>query len=80
MSHVGVLIKTKRKKLGLSQGFIGNKLNYHPQFVSDWERGRSHPPKKVFKKLMKALYINKWDFYNELVMDYEDSVKRYLGL
>lgn len=45
-------LKTKRIAAGLSQRDVADKLGYStPQFISNWERGVSHPPITALKKL-----------------------------
>jgi len=45
-------LKQKRVAAGLSQRDVADKLGYStPQFISNWERGVSHPPINALKKL-----------------------------
>lgn len=45
-------LKEKRIAAGLSQRDVADKLGYStPQFISNWERGVSHPPISALKKL-----------------------------
>ena len=45
-------LKDKRMAAGLSQRDVADKLGYStPQFISNWERGVSHPPISALKKL-----------------------------
>jgi transcriptional regulator with XRE-family HTH domain len=45
-------LKEKRVAASLSQRDVADKLGYStPQFISNWERGVSHPPINAIKKL-----------------------------
>lgn len=45
-------LKQKRVAANISQRDVADKLGYStPQFISNWERGVSHPPITVLKKL-----------------------------
>lgn len=49
---IGKLLREKRIASAYSQADVAYKLGYStPQFVSNWERGESHPPVTVLKKL-----------------------------
>ena len=54
----GEFIKSRRKKLHLSQSFIANKLGYTTQIVSSWERGLSYPIMSCWNDLMDILQID----------------------
>jgi transcriptional regulator with XRE-family HTH domain len=52
-------LKQKRVAAGLSQREVSDKLGYTtPQFVSNWERGVSHPPINAIKKLGELYKIS----------------------
>lgn len=51
-SMLSDFLKQKRVAAGLSQRDVSDKLGYStPQFISNWERGVSHPPINALKKL-----------------------------
>jgi transcriptional regulator with XRE-family HTH domain len=51
------LIKS-RKNAGLTQLQVANSLGYKtPQFVSNWERGKSYPPTKCIRELARLYRI-----------------------
>lgn len=55
-NQLAVFLKSKRVAAGLSQRQVADRLAYTtPQFISNWERGVSHPPIPSLKKL-GALY------------------------
>lgn len=46
------MLKQKRISAGLSQRDVANEFGYStPQFISNWERGESHPPVESLKKI-----------------------------
>ena len=53
------ILKDMREKSGLTQRDIAMKLKYTtPQFISNWERGLSHPPIKDIKTIAKAYKVD----------------------
>lgn len=58
-NKLGLYLKQKRQKAGLSQSDVARKLGYMtPQFISNWERGVSDPPISTLKKLAEMYGIN----------------------
>lgn len=58
MSIVGKILKEGREKAKLSQKEVSDHFGYKtPQFVSNWERGVSHPPVESIKKLSKFINV-----------------------
>lgn len=51
-------IKTKRQKLGLSQGQVANHLYVSRKSVSQWENGDSYPDIATLVKLSEYLHIS----------------------
>jgi len=57
-------LKAKRVAAGLSQRDVADKLGYStPQFVSNWERGVSHPPINALKKLGELYKVSSDDLF-----------------
>lgn len=57
-------LKEKRVAAGLSQKDVADKLGYStPQFISNWERGVSHPPINALKKLGEMYKISADDLF-----------------
>lgn len=53
------ILKDMREKSGLTQRDIAMKLKYTtPQFISNWERGISHPPIQDIKTIAKAYKVD----------------------
>lgn len=53
-TNIGKWLKELRLKAGLSQGDVAQKLGYtSPQFVSNWERDLSVPPKATLPEIAK---------------------------
>lgn len=62
-------LKQKRVTAGLSQRDVADKLGYStPQFISNWERGVSHPPISALKKLGELYKISAEDLF-EVTLD-----------
>lgn len=55
--QLGEWLATQRKKAGLTQQELAEKLNYNEQFISNWERGKSKPPQFIQHSIAKALRI-----------------------
>ncbi|MGZ3774671.1 MAG: helix-turn-helix domain-containing protein [Pseudobdellovibrionaceae bacterium] len=57
-------LKQKRVTVGLSQRDVADKLGYStPQFISNWERGVSHPPISALKKLGELYKVSAEDLF-----------------
>ena len=63
-SAAGMYLHALRIKAGLTQIELSKKINVHPQFVSNWERGTCMPPKHCLKQMAKALKISNDDKKN----------------
>lgn len=73
----GTWIKEARKAAGLSQRDISKKLGYtSPQFVSNWERSYSHPPKYAVIKLSKALGVDVNAIKEKIYADKAEQLKQ----
>ena len=58
-------LKTKRVNAGLSQRDVADKLGYSTtQFISNWERGVSHPPINALKKLGELYKVSAEDLFD----------------
>jgi transcriptional regulator with XRE-family HTH domain len=61
-------LKQSREKSGLTQLEVSQILGYStPQFVSNWERGRSYPPIKTLKTISKLYKINPDHLFEKIV-------------
>lgn len=57
-------LKQKRVAAGLSQRDVADKLGYStPQFISNWERGVSHPPINALKRLGELYKVSAEDLF-----------------
>lgn len=68
-SRLAQLIQKARKKTGLTQEELALQLNYHKQFISNWESGSSHPPIRCFSALAKALRVKTIDLIEARLKD-----------
>lgn len=81
--NVNSFLKQKRIDAGLSQGELASQLGYtSPQFVSNWERGLSLPPKGSMKKVCKILKLDYAAFVEDyvrlLLKRYEAEIRKSL--
>lgn len=56
--QMGNFLQTERKKMGLTQSELSEKLNVSPQAVSNWERGETLPDVSVLLDLAGALHCS----------------------
>ncbi len=76
MAELSNYLKKSRESVGLSQTFVSSKLGYSsPQFVSNWERGLSHPPVKSLKKIAKLYKLKDKDLFDVFVVSYLSEVE-----
>lgn len=72
----GNLIYQYRVSSGLTQDELARALGYSSnQFISNWERGLSHPPQNIIKKLVKILEIEKDQVINAYI-NYQNSLAK----
>ena len=57
MQTFGAFIQSRRKKLGMTQGDLGAKLNVTDKAISRWERGIGFPDIKLLEPLAEALEL-----------------------
>lgn len=61
-------LKEKRVQSGLSQKDVATKLGYTTsQFISNWERGISHPPLNTLRSLSNLYKINPDEMFDVLL-------------
>jgi ribosome-binding protein aMBF1 (putative translation factor) len=71
-------LKEKREKVGLSQNRAAKLIGLSGQFVSNWERGESAPPRRAYKKLVKAYGIDKEELIALKLAHYEAELREVL--
>ncbi len=69
MTKTAKFIREKRIERGLSQVYIAKKLNYSSQFIANWERGVSKPPKHVIGDLCKILKVQRKKLVGQILQD-----------
>ncbi|MEN0060017.1 MAG: helix-turn-helix transcriptional regulator [Bdellovibrio sp.] len=70
MKELGSYLSQKRLEAGLSQRNVSDHLGYStPQFVSNWERGVSHPPIGQIKSLAKLYKIDAEEVFKILLKE-----------
>ena len=55
---MGSFLQAERKKMGMTQSELSEKLNVSPQAVSNWERGEAVPDVSVLLDLAGALHCS----------------------
>lgn len=74
--QVSELLKQGRLSVNLSQREVADAFGYTtPQFVSNWERGVSHPPLSALAKLSKLLKIDYKLIHHSMLQETMDDVK-----
>ena len=56
--QMGAFLQTERKKMGMTQAELSEKLNASPQAVSNWERGETIPDVSILLDLAGALHCS----------------------
>ncbi len=56
--QMGSFLQTERKKMGMTQAELSEKLNVSPQAVSNWERGETIPDVSILLDLADALHCS----------------------
>ncbi len=74
-------LKEKRVAAGLSQKDVADKLGYStPQFISNWERGVSHPPINALKKIGEMYKVSADELFevtlNTTIQDVTQDLRR----
>ena len=64
-SRIGTNIASQRKKAGLTQAGLAEKLNYSDKAVSKWERGESMPDVLTLMQLAEQFEITVNDLLND---------------
>lgn len=69
-------LKEKRTLAGLSQKDVATKLGYSTsQFISNWERGISHPPMHTLRKLANMYSVTPDQMFQVLLNATIDQVQ-----
>lgn len=55
---MGSFLQTERKRMGLTQSDLAEKLNVSPQAISNWERGETFPDISLLPDLADALHCS----------------------
>lgn len=76
MTHIGLYIRAKRKKLGLTQKDIADKLKVTNQFINNIEGGRALLPPKYGTKLAQLLKEDKYFVLELLTQDWMEKLSK----
>jgi transcriptional regulator with XRE-family HTH domain len=69
-NHTASIIKYHRKLQDLTQRELAKKFRYTPQFVCNWEKGKSAPPRASFAMVCKLLKLDKQVLIANILLDY----------
>lgn len=86
--NIGTNIKKFRKKKGMTQSELGEKLNVSQQMIGQYENGKNSPQMSTLKKIANALEVKVADLMgiSDYLDEVESDIKRttsfydYLGL
>ncbi|MBK9294407.1 MAG: helix-turn-helix transcriptional regulator [Oligoflexia bacterium] len=76
---LGTYLKNKRLDAGLTQTQASKQLNYTPQFICNWEKGKSMPPLDKLYQLSKLYKIDSEELIQEVLEIQEDLLRLYLN-
>ena len=58
VQQIGSFLQAERKRVGMTQAELSEKLNVSPQAVSNWERGETIPDVTLLPDLANALHCS----------------------
>lgn len=74
LEDLGLYFKEMRKKAGLSQVDVAQKLGYSSaQFVSNWERGLAAPPLEKLSTIIKIYNGNPNEVF-QFILRYQERI------
>lgn len=75
INKTGLFIRQQRMNIGITQNELADVFGFRtPQFVSNWERGRSSPPMHTLAKLCDVLKVSKEALISKML---DDSTERF---
>lgn len=74
---IGDKIKEARKKAGITQQELANRLETTPQNLSQYENGKRQPKLETLDKIATALGIDVWDLYDDYELPPIESDKEF---
>ena len=77
---MGHFLREQRESAGLNQTEVAEVLNVKPQFVSNWERGKSCVPLRMARKVCTLYGLPRETFVAKSIEFYKAFVKTELGL
>lgn len=63
--HLSKNMKAYRKKLGLSQEYLAEKVGTAPNYISLIEQGRKFPSPQMLERIAKALNIHSIELFSQ---------------
>lgn len=78
--NLGIYLRERREKKGMTQTDVATALKVRPQFVSNWERGLSAPPWRLLRQIVRLYQIPKNEMVKVLVKEHEAFIRKNLGV
>lgn len=76
----GKFLRDKRVEMGLKQTDVSQALSYTPQFICNWEKGKSMPPFDKLYLLSKLYKINPEILISRILEIQEESLRSHFKL
>ena len=74
---IGDKIKELRKKAGISQQELADRLETTPQNLSQYETGKRQPKIETIQKMANALGVDVWELYDDYELPPIESDKEF---
>lgn len=78
--NVGLFLKARREARDLTQTEVADILKVKSQFVSNWEHGRSMPPLRLLKVVMKLYNIPDDELVGFVMAEQEKFLRKQLKI
>lgn len=78
MSSTSLLLRKRRKTLGIKQRQVADSLNVHTMFVSNFETGKCPLPYRHLKNVLKIYNLSEKALLNALLKDEEQKIKSFI--
>lgn len=76
-THLGNYLRNARMKREFTQRELSAKLrDVHPQYVSNWERGKCPPPSDQFQRLLTVLHVDRTKVVEAMLKDEQEIIRQ----
>jgi transcriptional regulator with XRE-family HTH domain len=80
MKKFGEYLRNQRLEAGLTQTEVSKFLSYTPQFICNWEKGKSMPPFDKLYQLAKLYKINPEVLLQKILAIQEQLLRSHLKI